>query len=104
VGVTDGRPAGASRRADRVVVAMPAEIDIANAEQVRASLVAAIRSGARLVIADMRGTVFCDVRGARAIIGAGDAAAAAGGLLHVEGAGRLPLKVLTLLGARGLTS
>jgi hypothetical protein len=49
--------------------------------------------------------VFCDVRGARAIICAGDAAAAAaGGLLQVEGAGRLPLKVLTLLGARGLTS
>ena len=40
----------------------------------------------------------------RAIICAGDAAAAAGGLLHVEGAGRLALKVLTLLGARGVTS
>jgi hypothetical protein len=48
--------------------------------------------------------VFCDVKGARAIICAGDAAAAAGGLLQVEGAGRLTLKVLTLLGARGLTS
>jgi anti-anti-sigma regulatory factor len=87
-----------------VVVALPPEVDIANAEQVQASLMAAVTSGARLVIADLRGTAFCDVRGARAIICAGDAAAAAGGLLQVEGAGRLPLKVLTLLGARGLTS
>jgi hypothetical protein len=82
---------------------MPPEIDIANAEQVCASLVAAVRSGARLVIADMRGTVFCDVKGARAILDAGEVAAAAGGLLHVEGAARLPLKVLKLLGARGRT-
>jgi anti-anti-sigma regulatory factor len=103
VGVIVGGPAAAARRADRVVVTLPPEIDIANAGQVQASLMAAVESGARLVIAEMSGTTFCDVQGARAIIGAGDAATAAGNMLHVQGAGRLPHKVLTLLGARALT-
>ena len=64
---------------------------------------AAVESGARSVTAEMSGTTFCDVRGARAIMWAGEAATAAGNMLHVEGAGRLPLKVLTILGARALT-
>jgi anti-sigma B factor antagonist len=102
LGVIAGRSAAGARRAGRVVVTLPAELDVANARQVQASLMATIESGARLVIAEMSGTTFCDVRGARAIIGAAEAAAAAGVMLHVEGAGRLPLKVLTLLGARGL--
>lgn len=50
----------------------------------------------------MSGTTFCDVRGARAIMWAGEAATAVGSMLHVEGAGRLPLKVLTVLGARAV--
>ena len=102
MGVIAGRSAAAARRIGRVVVAIPPEIDVANARQVQASLIAAIESGARLVIAEMSGTTFCDVRGARAIIAAAEAAAAAGVTLHVEGAGRLPLKVFALLGARGL--
>ncbi len=102
MGVIVGRPAAAARRVGRVVVTLPPELDVANARQVQASLIAAVESGARLVIAEMSGTTFCDVRGARAIIRASEAAAAAGIMLRVEGAGRLPLKVLALLGARGL--
>lgn len=102
MGVTFGSPAAGACRADRVVVTLPPEIDIANASQVQASLMAAVESGARLVIAEMSRTTFCDVRGARAIMWAGEAATAAGNMLHVEGAGRLPLKVLTILGARAL--
>ena len=102
MGVIAGRSAAAARRASRVVVTLPPEIDVANARQVQASLMAAVESGARLVIAEMSGTTLCDVRGARAIIGAAEAAAAAGVMLQVEGAGRLPLKVFALLGARGL--
>ncbi len=103
MGVIFGGPAAGARRADRVVVTLPPEIDIANASQVQARLMAAVESGARLVIAEMSATSFCDVRGARAIMRAGEAATAAGNMLHVEGAGRLPLKVLTILGAGALT-
>jgi anti-anti-sigma regulatory factor len=103
VRVIVGGPAAAARRSDHVVVTLPPEIDMSNASQVQARLMAALESGARLVIAEMSGTTFCDVRGARAIMRAGEAATAAGKMLHVEGAGRLPLKMLTLLGARPLT-
>ena len=102
MGVIAGRSAAAARRVGRVVVTLPPEIDVANARQVQASLMAAVESGARLVIAEMSGTTLCDVRGARAIMAAAEAAAAAGVMLHVQGARRLPLKVFTVLGARGL--
>ncbi len=43
-----------------VIAALPAEIDLSNAEQVYEQLSAALASGAAVVIADFTGTQFCD--------------------------------------------
>jgi hypothetical protein len=43
-----------------VMVALPAEIDLSNAEQVYDRLYTALASGAAVVIADFTGTRFCD--------------------------------------------
>ena len=102
MGVIAGRSAAAARRVGRVVVTVPPEIDVANARQVQASLMAAVESGARLVIAEMSGTTLCDVRARARSWRPPRPPAAAGVMLHVEGARRLPLKVFTVLGARGL--
>jgi len=50
-------------RARPVVVTLPAEIDIANADLVGEELSSAIARGARIVIADMTGTRFCNSSG-----------------------------------------
>jgi anti-sigma B factor antagonist len=46
-----------------VVVTLPAEIDISNAESIGEELCAALAPGVRTVIADMSGTRFCDSTG-----------------------------------------
>jgi anti-anti-sigma factor len=46
-----------------VVVALPAEVDISNAEGIGEALRAAFAPGVRTVIADMTGTRFCDSTG-----------------------------------------
>lgn len=56
------------------IVALPAEIDIANAESLGDELRAAVGSGAAVVIADMTRTVFCDSSGIRHLLIAHDAA------------------------------
>lgn len=43
-----------------VIVTLPAEIDLSNAEQVYDQLSATLASGAAVVIADFTGTRFCD--------------------------------------------
>lgn len=43
-----------------MIVALPAEIDLSNAEQVYDQLTAALAGGAAVVIADFTGTRFCD--------------------------------------------
>ena len=43
-----------------VIVALPAEIDLSNADQVYDQLYAALAAGAAVVIADFTGTRFCD--------------------------------------------
>jgi anti-sigma B factor antagonist len=51
-----------------VVVTLPAEIDIANADAVGEQLAAALVPGVRVVIADMTATAFCDSRGVRMLV------------------------------------
>jgi anti-sigma B factor antagonist len=46
-----------------VVIALPAEIDMANADQVGQQLGAALAPGVKAAIADMTGTRFCDSSG-----------------------------------------
>src|SRR5215467_11928521 len=50
------------------LVALPAEIDVANADGVYTQLCMAFTTGINIVIADMRLTTFCDSRGIRALV------------------------------------
>ena len=59
-----------------VVVALPAEIDVTNSDQVHEQLIAACAPGVALVIADLTSTRFCDSSGVHAIMRAYERAAA----------------------------
>ncbi len=59
-----------------VVVALPAEIDMANAGRVGEQLGAALAPGVRTVIADMTTTTFCDSSGISMLVRAHRRAAA----------------------------
>jgi anti-sigma B factor antagonist len=50
------------------VVTLPAEIDIANADQVREDLLATLNRGAATLVVDMGGTTFCDSAGVNALV------------------------------------
>jgi anti-anti-sigma factor len=54
------------------VVALPAEIDVNNSDEVYRQLRAALRSGVTLLIADLSATIYCDVSAIRAILRACD--------------------------------
>jgi anti-sigma B factor antagonist len=54
--------------AEPVIVRLPAEIDLANAENVGEQLRSAFTRGAAVVIADLTSTVFCDSAGARQLV------------------------------------
>jgi anti-sigma B factor antagonist len=49
------------------VVSLPAEIDIANADQVREDLLSVLNQGATMLIADLSKTTFCDSAGVAAL-------------------------------------
>ena len=66
----------AHAQARPVVVTLPAEIDITNAEAIGEALSSAIASGAGIVIADMTGTRFCNSSGISALVQAHRQAAA----------------------------
>lgn len=62
-----------------IVVALPAEIDVTNSEEVYEQLVAAFAPGVGTVIADMTSTAFCDSSGVHAIMHAYESADTRGG-------------------------
>lgn len=59
-----------------VVVVLPPEIDVTNADQVYGQITAAFGPGVGTVVADMTGTAFCDSSGVHAIMQANDDATA----------------------------
>jgi anti-anti-sigma factor len=59
-----------------VVVVLPPEIDVTNAEEAYQQLTAVFAPGVATVIADMTGTAFCDSSGVHAIMQANETAAA----------------------------
>ena len=65
------------------VVSAPAEIDIANAEQLRTVLLEAGRRGQARVVVDMTGTRYCDSAGFSALVAAHKWALAEGGGLRL---------------------
>jgi anti-sigma B factor antagonist len=60
------------------VISAPVEVDVTNAEDVCRCLLAAIGSGARMLVADMTATTFCDCAGVFAIVACWKRAAAEG--------------------------
>jgi anti-anti-sigma factor len=80
------------------VTPLPAEIDIANAGQVRADLMAVIDQGYPVVIADMSRTSFCDCAGVAALAAAGGYAARRGVQLRIVARARAVLRIFELSG------
>lgn len=85
-----------------VVVVLPAEIDLTNADQVYDRLDAALGSGApraSVVIADLTATAFCDVATVRRLVMIHARARARGILFRlVIPPGAMPRRLLVLLG------
>lgn len=81
-----------------VVVALPREIDLANAGRVGEDLAAAFAPGISLVVADMSGTKFCDTSGIRELVMAHKRAKASNiGFRVVAGPGEVR-RILEILG------
>ncbi len=82
-----------------VVVALPAEIDLTNREEVFGRVCAAFASGATVVIADLTATTFCDCASLRCLLTVQHGAAANGGqLMLVIPSGSPVWRVMNLLG------
>lgn len=79
------------------VVKGPAEIDITNAGQLRAALLAAAGQGHVTIVVDLSETAFCDTSGLQVLVLAHRRAAAEGGEL------RLIVRAATLLRLFSLT-
>jgi anti-sigma B factor antagonist len=81
-----------------VIVSLPAEIDITNAEDVGKQLGEAFAPGVTVVIADLGSTVFCDSSGARQLVLANKRAVASNRELLVVISSAGVLRVLAILG------
>jgi anti-sigma B factor antagonist len=81
-----------------VIVPLPAEIDMTNAEDVGEQLRAAFAPGVTVVIADLGSTVFCDSAGARQLVLAHKRAVASNRELWVVISSARVLRVLAILG------
>jgi anti-sigma B factor antagonist len=80
-----------------VVVTLPAEIDISNADRVGDELVAAFAPGVKTVIADMTDTRFCDSTGISMLVVAHRKATASNGQLRLVVLSTTVLRALTLV-------
>lgn len=90
--------------AEPVVVRLPAEIDLANAERVGEQLCSAITRGAAVVIADLTSTAFCDSAGVRQFVLAHNYADACDAQMRFVIPDRNVLRVFTLTGLDQLLS
>ena len=80
------------------IMTLPAEIDLANAEQVREDLLSAVAQGASQVIADMTATTFCDSAGITALVRVVRQATAHGSGLRLAASAPTVTRVLALTG------
>jgi anti-anti-sigma factor len=85
-------------QADPVVVTLPAEIDMSNADSVGRDLTAALAPGVPVMVADLTSTVFCDSGGLRNLVVAYHEAAANGTELRLAVGSRTVLRVIELTG------
>ena len=81
-----------------VVVTLPVEVDMANADSGCAQIAAKFAVGAQVVIADMTATTFCDTSGTRALVLACRHGAAVGSELRLLLPGPRVMRVWELLG------
>ena len=81
-----------------VIVPLPREIDVANAEDVGEQLCAAFAPGVTVVIADLSSTTFCDVSGIRQLVLARKRAVASNRVLRAVVPSAGVLRVLAILG------
>ena len=89
--------------AESVTVRLPAEVDLNSAAEVGQELARAARSGARIVIADLSATTFCDTTAVRMLLTATQDAAASGVQLRLVIADGGPVRrVIDLLGLGGM--
>ena len=86
---------------EQAVVTAPAEIDAANAGEIRQALLAAASHDAAVLIIDMSATTFCDSAGVQAIIDTYNQAAATHTQLRLVATA--VLRILTLVGVDQLT-
>ena len=80
------------------VVALPAEIDITIADQVREDLLSVVNQGAALLVADLTNTTFCDSSGVSALVRASRRAQASGGKMRLVVRAPAVHRVLALTG------
>ncbi len=80
------------------IVRLPIDIDIANAGQVTADLLAAASPAATTVLGDMTATAFCDCAGVSALLTAGRGLKLAGGDLRIVATARPVLRTFELTG------
>jgi anti-sigma B factor antagonist len=86
-----------SQHLPAVVIALPAEIDMANAGRVGAELSSALAPGVRTVIADMTATRFCDSSGISVLVRAHKQAVASRTELRLVVPSGAVLRALTLV-------
>lgn len=80
------------------VVTMPDEIDIANAEDIRDTLLAILNQGVTTLIVDMTGTTFCACAGASAFARADLRARASAGQVRLVARAPIVRRLLALTG------
>jgi anti-anti-sigma factor len=81
-----------------MIAVMPAEVDIANADQIHEALARAVNSGVDALVIDMSGTTFCDVSGVRLIERVHRRARACGARLRLVVTAPIVRRMLTLNG------
>jgi anti-sigma B factor antagonist len=80
------------------VVAAPEEIDITNADGLRAALLEAAAHGHGSFVVDMSRTQFCDTAGLHALVGAHKRALAAGGEVRLVIPGAAVQRIFAITG------
>jgi anti-anti-sigma factor len=95
--VTDIQPDVFSHT-DIAVRALPAEVDIANAQRLGQELAALLAPHVKVLIADMTGTTFCDSSGVHMLVRTQREAIAAGAALRIVAPCGVVLRVFQIMG------
>jgi len=80
------------------VVATPEDVDITNADGLRAALLQSAALGPWTLVVDMTRTLFCDTAGLHALVGAHKRAQAQGGRLLLVLPGATGLRIFSITG------